>query len=101
MLKRLSFATFPAGIAAVLFVLSMQVAAQTQTARLVGTVTDSSGGTVASAKITAVQQETKTSTTTTTNSSGEYVFPVLQPGTYSLSVEAPGFRKSLVDALEL
>ncbi len=101
MFNRLSSAALPFGIAAALFAFSLQIAAQTQTARLVGTVTDSSGGTVASAKITATHLETKTTETTTSNSSGEYIFPVLQPGTYTLTAEAPGFRKSIVDALEL
>jgi hypothetical protein len=79
----------------------MHLAAQTQTARLVGTVSDTSGGTVANAKVTATQQETKKTIETTTNTSGEYVLPALQPGSYSLTVEAPGFRKAVVDAIEL
>jgi hypothetical protein len=98
---RISFTAFSAGIAAALFLMSMPVTAQTQSARLVGSVHDSSGAAVVNAKVTATQQEEKKATTTTTNGSGEYVFPVLQPGTYSLTVEAAGFRKALVDALEL
>lgn len=119
MSNRLSLADLPVGISALtrkrdnrlkrifsaataaLFFLSMHVAAQTQTARLVGSVSDASGGTVANAKVTATQQETKKTNTTSTSTSGEYVFPVLQPGTYSLTVEAPGFRKAVVEGLEL
>ena len=51
--------------------------------------------------VTATQQETKKTTEATTNTSGEYVLPSLQPGVYSLIVEAPGFRKAVVSALQL
>jgi hypothetical protein len=79
--NRFSFTVFSVGVAVTLLFLSIDAAAQTQTARLVGTVTDASGGTVANAKVTATQGETKKTTATTTNSSGEYVLPALQPGT--------------------
>ncbi len=84
-------------VAIALFFLSTNVFAQTQSARLVGTVHDASGAAIPNAKITATQQETKKSTETVTNPSGDYVFPALQPGTYSLTVEAAGFRKAVVD----
>ena len=74
---------------------------QTQTARLVGTVHDGTGAVVPSAKVTAVNLATRLSTETATNTSGDYVLPVLQPGTYSLTVEAAGFRKALIDGIEL
>jgi hypothetical protein len=75
--------------------------AQTQTARLVGTVHDSSGAVIPNAKATAVDLATKLKTEVTTNASGDYVFPVLQPGTYSLTVEISGFRKAVIDNIEL
>ena len=75
--------------------------AQTQTARLVGTVHDKTGAVVPNAKVTAVNAGTKVKTEGTSNASGDYVLPALQPGTYSLTVEASGFRKSVVDGIEL
>ena len=75
--------------------------AQTQTARLVGTIHDSTGAVVPSAKVTAVNKATRVATETTSNTSGDYVLPVLQPGVYSLTVEANGFRKAVIDDLEL
>ncbi len=74
---------------------------QTQTARLVGTVHDSTGAVVPNAKVTAVNAGTKLKTEATSNSSGDYVLPALQPGTYSVSVEATGFRKAVIDSIEL
>ena len=75
--------------------------AQTQTARLVGTVHDKTGAVVPNAKVTAVNAGTKAKTEATSNANGDYVLPALQPGTYSLTVEASGFRKGVVDGIEL
>ena len=75
--------------------------AQTQTARLVGTVHDSTGAVIPNAKVTLVSAETKLGTEATSNSSGDFVLPALQPGTYALTVEANGFRKARIDGIEL
>jgi Carboxypeptidase regulatory-like domain len=91
---------FTAAAVALLF-LSANVFAQTQSARLVGTVHDASGAAIPNAKITATQQETKKTTETTSSTTGEYVLPALQPGTYALAVEAAGFRRAVVDGLQL
>ena len=75
--------------------------AQTQTARLVGAVHDSTGAVLPNAKVSAVNVATKVTTEATSNASGDYVLPALQPGTYSLTVEATGFRKARIDGIEL
>ena len=62
------------------------------TASIVGTVTDSSGATVANAKITIANMETGLVRTTTTNSSGSYAAHELELGHYRVRVEAPGFK---------
>ena len=66
---------------------------QAVNATLVGTVTDSSGGVIASAKVTATESNTAVSHTAQTNGSGNYIFSNVPPGTYSVSVEASGFKK--------
>jgi Carboxypeptidase regulatory-like domain len=88
-------------VAAALFLFAANVLAQTQSARLVGTVRDASGAAIPDAKITATQQETKKTIEATTNTTGEYVLPSLQPGTYSLAVEAAGFRRAVIAELQL
>src|SRR6185503_9785547 len=45
--------------------------------------------------------ETNQLTSTVTNSAGQYTTPYLQPGKYSISVEAPGFKKLVRDNLVL
>ncbi len=45
------------------------------------------------AKVMLIDAATSVSSTTVTNDKGEYSFPVLNPSTYNLIVEAPGFKK--------
>jgi Carboxypeptidase regulatory-like domain/TonB dependent receptor len=58
-----------------------------------GTVTDSAGGVVANAKITAENTGTGATRETKTDASGAYAIPVLSIGTYRVTVEASGFKK--------
>ncbi|HTS28909.1 MAG TPA: TonB-dependent receptor [Bryobacteraceae bacterium] len=74
---------------------------QTQTARLQGMVHDATGANVPGAKVVVVNLQTKATSETNTNASGLYVLPALPPGTYSMTVEAAGFRKSVVASIEL
>ncbi|MDR3792991.1 MAG: carboxypeptidase regulatory-like domain-containing protein [Terracidiphilus sp.] len=59
--------------------------------RIVGTVTDPSGAAIPGAKVVATQAGTGVATETVSNSTGGYVFPVLPPTTYNISVSAVGF----------
>jgi hypothetical protein len=62
---------------------------------LVGTVTDSTGGLIAGAKVTLTETNTKIVKTSQTNSSGGYEFLELPPGTYSVAAELTGFKKAI------
>ena len=70
------------------------VFAQRDLATLVGTVTDSSGAGVPSAKVTISEEATGLKYDIVTTSGGEYARPALKPGTYILQVEAAGFKKA-------
>jgi hypothetical protein len=61
------------------------------TATLSGTVTDSSGAVVPQAKVTVRGLSTGVARVVTSDSAGNYTVPSLQPGNYSVSVQAPGF----------
>lgn len=76
-----------------LFLLAAAALAQTD-ATISGTVTDPSGAHVANATVTAENTATGVFSTTQTNESGIYVFAALPPGTYRISAEHPGFRKT-------
>ena len=60
-----------------------------------GDVKDQTGAMVPEAKVTATNEATNFSQTTLSTSSGSYIFPNLLPGTYTLTVEAKGFRRYL------
>lgn len=77
-----------------LLFLSAAVPVYSQTAGIVGNVHDSSEAVVASANVTATQQETGLQRTAQTNSQGDYVLSNLPVGTYSVSASATGFAIS-------
>jgi hypothetical protein len=64
-----------------------------------GTVTDSSGAVVKGAKVTITNEGTTVSDKTTTSSSGSYSFKGVLPGTYTVTVEATGFKKEIQHGL--
>ncbi len=74
---------------------------QTATGEFSGTVLDASGAVVASAKVTATSVETGAAREVRTDQGGNYVLTFLQPGLYNLSAEAPGFRKTVQNNIEL
>jgi Carboxypeptidase regulatory-like domain/TonB dependent receptor len=61
---------------------------------LLGTVTDSSGASVPSAKVTLTETQTGVSRTTNTNESGNYTFADLPFGTYTVTAEHTGFKRA-------
>src|SRR5260370_1070818 len=79
-------------ICVLLIALSSGAFAQTATSVIFGTVTDASGAAIPNVPVTATASATGVSTRVVTNESGNYVFPNLQPGTYTVSCEAAGFR---------
>lgn len=66
--------------------------AQTQ-GRITGRVADPTGAVIVNAKITIENRATKVQRLLESNGSGDYVAPNLDPGVYSITVEAPNFRK--------
>jgi len=61
--------------------------------RILGTVTDQSGGVVAGATISLMDTQRGVSKVLTTDDAGEYNAPNLTPSTYTVRVEAKGFKK--------
>ena len=75
--------------------------AQVTTATLTGTVTDSTGGSIPAATVTITHMETNASNVRTTGPSGEFAFDFIRIGTYSVSVEAKGFKRQTSRGLEI
>src|SRR6267378_3127857 len=66
-----------------------------------GDTRDASGAVVAGAIVTAVNLGTNAARTVTTNEAGDYSFPSLPPGTYTVKVEKPGFKTVIRNQIEL
>ncbi len=66
-----------------------------------GTVADPSGAHVVSATVTALNVATGVATPAITNEAGVYTLPPLPPGRYTFTAEHPGFRKSVINDVEL
>src|SRR6266567_4262950 len=75
--------------------------AQNSSGRISGGVFDSSQAIVAAAKVTATNVDTGIVLSVVTNHDGEYVLYPLPPGTYKLSVTAPGFRTEQIDGVRV
>ena len=69
-------------------------------ATLSGTVTDITGAIIPGAAIMAANDTTGMATTRVTNELGEYEF-TLQPGLYTITVEAPGFETGIYSNVEV
>src|SRR5207249_7184517 len=81
----------PIFVVASLFPPSMAAQA-TYTAELRGTVTDASGALVPGATVTATNDETKVLQTRKTDEAGRYLFNAMPPASYTIRVEASGFK---------
>src|ERR1700693_3502945 len=66
---------------------------QGNTGRILGTVTDQTGGVVAGATVSVIDTERGITRTLTSDDAGEYNAPNLTPGNYVVRVEAKGFKK--------
>lgn len=83
---------------AMMVVLTSSLAAQTIiSGDITGVVTDSSGAVVPNATVTLHSKEMGTTQTVTTNAAGDFRFPLLRPGVYTLLVKAAGFSAASQD----
>jgi len=75
-----------------IFLLSLQLFAQANQGRIMGTVFDQSGAVIAGATVTVTDVQRGVSRTLTTDGAGAYNAPDLSPGTYLVRAEAKGFK---------
>jgi len=76
---------------AALVALAAPVLAQT-TGRLVGTVVDAQGGVLPGVTVTVTSPQLQGANTAVTDSSGQFRFPSLPPGTYTVKADLSGFK---------
>src|SRR5580700_11972168 len=92
---------FPSVMVAALLLVSSSSWAQTNEGRILGTIRDSSGGVIIGAKVTVTNTGKQVSRELVTNDTGEYVAPDLEPGLYTVSAEAGGFKKVVSSAVRV
>jgi hypothetical protein len=69
--------------------------AQTASTQILGLITDATGAVVPGATVTARRAETGDVRTTTSNETGNYIFPLVDSGTYEVTCAAPGFKTEI------
>lgn len=74
--------------------------AQQGTTTIQGEVADPTGSVITAAKVTATDAGSGVTRSATTDEQGRFQFASLQPGTYSVRVEAQGFRATVIDKVE-
>ena len=72
-----------------------------QSATLAGTVHDATGGGVEGATLSLLNEQTGESFAGVTQASGYYTIPLIKPGNYALTAEAPGFKQYTRKGLRL
>jgi len=87
--------------ACILTLWTVSLFAQTTTGTILGSVSDPSGASVEKAKVTVRSRETNALRTVLTEKEGEYTVPLLPPGFYEVTVEMPGFRRSVQKDIKL
>jgi Carboxypeptidase regulatory-like domain len=68
---------------------------------ITGVVTDTTGAVIAGASVKVTQKNTSAVRTDTTNGTGQFNIPSLPPATYTVSVEARGFKRYVQDVVVL
>jgi len=84
----------------ILFVLMFAVVAapafgQRDMGTILGTVTDGTGGVIPGAQISITEESTGIQNIVESDASGNFIRPLLKPGTYTVEAESEGFKKSV------
>ena len=86
---------------AVVLSLSIAMHAQGTGGRILGRISDPSGAVLSNTKVTATNDATGVAHDSVSNDSGDYVFPELPVGTYSLTFDLTGFKKAIRHGIAL
>jgi hypothetical protein len=79
-------------LVAALVIAQLPLSSQEARGSLLGRVSDTTGAVIVNAKVEAFNTATGVKTDATTNESGDYLLPYLNPGPYTITVQAPGFK---------
>ena len=76
-----------------IIVLTGVTVAQTSSGTISGHLDDQSGGIVTNADVKLINQQTNVIVTTKVRSNGDFIFPDVQPGTFTIVVQARGYKE--------
>lgn len=88
-------------IFAILLSIAPRAVAQSSSAAVAGTVTDSTGASLPGAKVILTNTATNVARETTSNSAGEYTFAGIPPANYTMAVSAPSFQTKKFAAFQV
>jgi len=91
----------PISILAVVLLLAVAVAGQTNRGGISGTVMDINGAAIPNATVTITNVGTNQKSTLQTSEDGAFSANSLDPVVYTVTVEAPGFKRSVVEAVKV
>src|SRR5215203_5193418 len=77
------------------------VFAQSDRGGITGRVTDQTGAVIADAKVTVLNLETNETREARTTGEGNYTIPQLQAVTYTVKVEAAGFKTASIEGIKV
>jgi len=80
------------GVCSAVFLFSLSAFSQANSGRILGSITDQTGGAITGATVSIRDIERGTTRTLTTDDAGAYSAPSLIPGTYVVKVEFQGFK---------
>ncbi|MEQ1924013.1 MAG: carboxypeptidase regulatory-like domain-containing protein, partial [Pyrinomonadaceae bacterium] len=91
MFNRLSVRIF--ALVSLFIVSTVGAFAQGTTSRITGVISDTAGAAVSGATVTIRREGSPSTLSTQTSDNGQYVFDLVQPGIYQVTVEKAGFKK--------
>ena len=87
--------------AIVCFLMAAVAYGQFETAEVLGTVRDATGSAVPGATVTLTNQDTSIEVQTKTDGSGDFTFPNVKIGRYTVTAEASGFSKAVASDIRV
>ncbi|MBM3736247.1 MAG: carboxypeptidase regulatory-like domain-containing protein [Acidobacteria bacterium] len=87
--------------ASILFLAAISLPAQEYRGRIQGAVTDSTQAVISGATVTLANVQTGVSSTRQTNEQGRYLFDLILPGTYTVTVQLTGFQRFVQEKVVL
>jgi hypothetical protein len=93
--------TYAVAVSLLCLIISLHGFGQSVNAIVGGTISDASKALIPGVTVTATNAGTGIASTTVSNESGAYNFPALQPGTYKITAELPGFQTQTFTNVQL